>query len=626
MRIAEVKIDEIRNSVNILDIISNHVSLKKRGKNFIGLCPFHNEKTPSFTVSEDKQIFHCFGCHAGGDVFKFLMLFKNISFIEAVQEIAEQVGVKINFSNDSFSEEQTLQESYFEINVFAARYFSNNLLNSDDGEIARQYFKKRNIKPNTLKVFGLGYAKSDWSDLYSLLKENGFNLDKAAALGLIEKKSDGTFYDKFRERVIFPIFSANGRVIAFGGRILGSNPNTAKYLNSPESLIYSKRKSLYGLYHSKDEIRKLDKVILVEGYMDLISLFQSGIKNVVASSGTALTEEQVLMLSRYTRNIIVLFDADPAGQKAALRSIELLLKQDFEVKIVSLPEGEDPDSFIHKFGKEEFYEKIDTAKNFLEFQTEQFEKAGMLKEPDKQSKAIRELIKSIALVNDELKRNIFIKTISKKFGLREKLLESELEKYQSSVAEKEVRQQTNELVNAINSKNDYGETKQKEDSRISAFEREIISLMFEGSKEVLGIIFDHIMPEDFENVNVKEVAEIVYKHFRSGIYSPAAIIEKITNEKIKNYIIQLSLSNEAISKHWEEINNGEKIERDSIQYAEDLVRNYQIAKIDLQLEEKAKEIASINNDAEIIEKMKIIKELQIEKKKLGEVNGHSKKN
>lgn len=626
MRIAETKIDEIRNSVNIIDIISNYVSLKKRGRNFIGLCPFHNEKTPSFTVSEEKQIFHCFGCHAGGDIFKFLMSYKNISFVEAVQEIAEQVGVKLNISDDSVSMEQTIQESYYDINVFAAKYFSNNLLNADDGEIARQYFRKRNIKTSTMKIFGLGYAKPEWQELYLLLKENGFDLEKSSNLGLIEKKTDGTFYDKFRDRVIFPIFSANGRVIAFGGRILNSNPNTAKYLNSPESIIYSKRKSIYGLFHSKDEIRKLDKVILVEGYMDLISLYQNGIKNVVASSGTALTEEQVLLLSRFTRNIIVVYDADLAGQKASLRSIELLLKQNFEVKIATLPEGEDPDSFIHKNGKEDFIEKIDLAKNFLEFQTEYFEKEGMLQDPDKQAQAIRELIKSIALISDELKRNILIKTISKKFGLREKLLESELEKYQKSINEKEIRQQTNELRQAVQSGNNLSTTLIKGNSRISSFEREIISLMFEGSKEVLGIIFDHIMPDDFDNEDVKKVAEVVYNNFRNGIYSPAAIIEKLDNEEIKNYIIKLSLNNEAISKQWQVMNNGEKIERDSVRYAEDLVRNYQIAKIDIQLEETSKEIAMTNDDFEIIEKMKFIKELQAEKKKLGALNGQSKKN
>jgi len=623
MRIPEAKIDEIRNSVNILDVISNHVSLKKRGKNFIGLCPFHSEKTPSFTVSEDKQIFHCFGCHKGGDVFKFLMTYKNISYVEAVQEVAEQVGIKISLSNDSISEEQTIQELYYDINVFAARYFSNNLLLADDGEVARQYFKKRNIKQNTIKAFGLGYAKPDWQDLYLLLKENGFDIDKSAELGLIDKKADGGFYDKFRDRVIFPIFSANGRVIGFGGRVFEKKPNTAKYLNSPESIIYSKRKSLYGLYHSKDEIRRLDKAILVEGYMDLLSLFQSGVKNVVASSGTSLTEEQVTLLSRFTHNIIVLFDADAAGQNASMRSIEILLKQNFSVKVVSLPEGEDPDSFINKFGKDDFNEQINSAKNFLDFQAEQFERAGMLSDPDKAAVAIRELVKTIALIDDELKRNIFIKSISKKFGFREMLLESELEKHKNLLVEKEIRQNSGKLMESFNFPSSQ-EIKKISNDKVTSFEREIITLMFEGNKDVLGIIFDHIMPDDFANENVRFIAENVYQNFRKGIYSAASLIEKINNEQLKDYIIRLSLNQESISKHWQSMNNGEKIELDYVKYAEDLVRNYQIIKIDLQIEELTRDIAASNDESSMINKMKFINELQIEKKKLGDRNGQPK--
>ena len=402
MRIPEDKIEEIRNSVSIVDFISGYVQLRKRGKNFIGLCPFHQEKTPSFTVSEDKQIYHCFGCHAGGNVFKFLMDYKNISFIEAVEEIAKYAGITIK-AQQGYNSLQNKNEEFYEINLKAARYFSNNLFNDLEGQFARDYLLNRNIKQQTQKTFGLGYAKQSWTNFLSFAEKQSVDIEKCKILGLLDQKENGAYYDKFRGRVMFTIFSPNGRVIAFGGRILEKNENAAKYLNSPESLIYSKRKSLYGLFHSKDEIRKLDKAILVEGYMDLISLYQNGIKNVVASSGTSLTEEQIQLLSRYTKNIIVLFDADSAGQKASLRSIELLLKQDFDVKILSLQEGEDPDSFVNKFGKEAFNEQLLKAQNFLEYQTEQFEKSGMFKEPGKQTEAIRQLVKSASLVTDDLK-------------------------------------------------------------------------------------------------------------------------------------------------------------------------------------------------------------------------------
>ena len=432
MIIPEIKVEEIRSSTNIVDVISETVQLKKRGRNYIGLCPFHQEKTPSFVVSEEKQIFHCFGCHAGGNVFKFLMSYENISFVESVQELAKRVGINLEYEETAPVEEQSEQEVLYDINTVAAKFFSNNLLQNTRGDIARKYFEERKIKLQTQRSFGLGYSLPDWDTFVNYAVSNNIDLTKAAQLGLVDKKDTGGFYDKFRGRIIFPIFSPNGRVIAFGGRILEKTEYVAKYLNSPESTIYSKRKSLYGLSHSKDEIRKLDKAILVEGYLDLISLYQGGVKNVVASSGTALTEEQVQLLSRYTKNIVVFYDADTAGVKASLRSIELLVKKDFEVKIAELPEGEDPDSFIIKYGKQELEEVIKKALNFLEYQSLQFEKKGMFNDPSLQTDAIRELVLSASYVNDELKRSILLKSISKKFNLREKLLESELEKFINS--------------------------------------------------------------------------------------------------------------------------------------------------------------------------------------------------
>ncbi len=345
MNISERKIEEIRSAVNIVDVISDKVTLRKRGKNFLGLCPFHNEKTPSFTVSEDKQIYHCFGCHNGGNAFKFLMEYEKISFVEAVQELAQQAGINIEYNDEGAEERQSEQEILYDINSIVGRYFSDNLRLSDEGEIGRKYFEKRNIKDKTIREFGLGYSFASKDNLVNFLSAKKVDLEKALQLGLIGKANDGRLYDKFSGRIIFPIFSSHGRVIAFAGRILEKRDNAAKYLNSPESIIYYKGKILYGLSHAKDEIRKRNKAILVEGYMDLISLYQNGIKNVVAVSGTALTDDQVQLLSRYTKNVFLLFDADTAGIKASMRSIELLLKKDIEIKIISLPSGEDPDSY-----------------------------------------------------------------------------------------------------------------------------------------------------------------------------------------------------------------------------------------------------------------------------------------
>lgn len=428
MRIPESKIEEIRESIDIVDVISPYVQLRKRGKNFIGLCPFHSEKTPSFTVSDEKQIFHCFGCHTGGNVFKFLTEFHKISFVEAVQELAEQQGITIEFDKQEYTEQQSEQEVLYDINTEAAKYFLNNLLNDDEGEFARKYLQERNIKTQTLRSFGLGYALKGWENFINYAKSRNLNIDKCIQLGLIGKNSEGKLFDKLPGRLIFPIFSPNGRVVAFAGRVLGPKDSGAKYINSPESLIYVKGRILYGLSFAKDDIRRFDKAIIVEGYMDLISLYQSGIKNVVAVSGTALTDDQVQLLSRYTKNVVLLFDADVAGIKASMRSIEILLKRDMEVKIVSLPKGEDPDSYVNKYGKDEFEDLIKKAENFLEYESKYYESQGKFDDPATAAEAIRDLVKPVALIGDELKRNLLLRSIAQKFNLREKLLESELDK------------------------------------------------------------------------------------------------------------------------------------------------------------------------------------------------------
>lgn len=609
MKIPESKIEEIRHSADIVDIISGYVQLKKRGKNYIGLCPFHQEKTPSFTVSGDKQIFHCFGCHAGGNVFSFLMDFKSISFVEAVQEIAEHLGIQLTYDKAEESPEQTELENMYELNVFAARWFSDILLKSEQGEIAREYFKKRNIKPNTQKIFGLGFAPSGWDNFLTHAKENKIDLARAKALGLLDTRDDGGYYDKFRGRVIFPIFSPNGRVIAFGGRILENQENTAKYLNSPESLVYSKRKVLYGLFHSKEEIRKLDRAIVVEGYMDLISLYQNGVKNVVASSGTAFTEEQVQLLSRFTRNVILLFDADTAGQKASMRSIELLLKQDFDVKIASLPKGEDPDSFINNSGKEEFHNFINNARNFLEYQTWQFEAAGMFEDPAKQTEAIRELVKNASLISDELKRNITIKSISRKFNLREKLIETELNKLLQQKVEKEERNvPQRETAKENNGRNIL--------LKENPYEKSLIRLLLGGDLKIAGFIFDNIVPEEFINPRFREAALIVFENMKNGSVSPSLIIEKVEDPDLKKMIFDFAFSGEAISKKWDDLTIEGEIEKDSFKYAVDTVKNFRIYRIDEQIKLNNDRISKSADENEHLELFKVNKELLEEKKSI----------
>ena len=612
MRIPEHTIEEIRSSANIVDIISSYVALRKRGKNFIGLCPFHQEKTPSFTVSEEKQIFHCFGCHAGGNVYKFLMEYKSISFVEAVQEIAESVGITLNFEDDKVSSEQSELEEFFDINLTAAKYFSDNLLKSEHGEIARDYLSKRKIKTQTQKVFGVGFALNGWEHFVNYARDNQIDLDNAKLLGLIDSKEGGNYYDKFRGRIVFPIFSPNGRVIAFGGRVFQGEENIAKYLNSPESSIYLKRKSLYGLFHAKDEIRKLNKAILVEGYMDVIALWQHGIKNVVASSGTSLTDDQVRLLSRYTTNIVVIFDADEAGNKAAMRSIEILLKQDFEVKLLSLPKGEDPDSYVNNFGKDSFEELVNTAKNFLEFQTAQYESQGMFDNPTTEAEAIRELVKSAAFVNDELKRGLLVRSIARKFNLREKLLETELNKYleQNSKAAR-----PSQTVRTKNGK-PASQTLSESDKRLFPLEKELIELLFEGNEEIIGNIFDTIMPEDFTNKSLGNLAKVVHDAYLEGNYNTASLVEKIEDEKLKNYVLSITLGEYQISSNWDQRSSSGKIAKDPVKYSSDTIKKFQLLKIDAQIKKNNLKIENLGDAPEVINLMKANEELRNEKRQL----------
>jgi len=620
MRIPESKIEEIRSGANIVDVISEYVQLRKRGKNYIGLCPFHSEKTPSFTVSEEKQIYHCFGCHAGGNVFKFLMEFEKISFVESVQEIAEKLGITLEYDDEGGAERQSEQELLYEINTTVAKYFSENLLSDERGEIAREYFDKRQIKIQAMRAFGLGYSLPGRENLVNYLTEKKINIDKALALGLIGSYEDGRLYDKFSGRIIFPIFSPNGRVVAFAGRILDPDQKSAKYLNSPESLIYIKGRTLYGLSFAKDEIRKQDKAIIVEGYMDLISLYQSGIKNVVAVSGTALTEEQVQLLSRYTKNVVLLFDSDTAGIKASMRSIEILLKKDMDIKIASVPDGEDPDSYVNKYGKEKFEEIIQKSKNFLEYQSAQYESEGMFSDPAKMTQAIRDLVKPIAIINDELKRTVLLKNIAKKFNLREKLLEEELYKALNEINKNQVREQGRKSRTQREKENisvlSEGKATPINESSLRN-EKEIMELLFSGSREIIDYIFQHLTIDDFIVEIHKNLAEVVYESYNNDEnISLSALLDKIEKENENKYINELVSDKLSISDRWEDVSEATTDNKFSMKSVSDVVRKKRISVLDRLIRENFEKLQAEKDENKLREFMKTENELKNERNNL----------
>lgn len=414
-------IEEVRANNDIVDVVAEYVRLEKKGKDFFGLCPFHKEKTPSFSVAPQKQIFYCFGCGKGGNVIHFIMAIENLDFTEAVKLLADRARIQLPEGEGEAAEKIHLKKEILGINKEAARYFFR-CLYSEKGENARKYLKNRSISEQVAKKFGLGFAVEEWDGLYRHLRENGFNEKAIAQSGLVLKNKSGGYYDRFRGRLIFPIFDIRGNVIGFGGRVLDSS--LPKYINSPETVIYNKGKNLYALNFAKNADEK--RLVVVEGYMDVISLFQSGIINTVASLGTALTESQGRLLRKYAEEIIISYDADTAGQAATIRGLDLLSEMGCNVKVLIIPDGKDPDEFVRKNGGEAFKRLMDKAVSLVEY------KVRLLKgQVDTQSiegkiKFLNKAADLLARVENSVEREMYIKKIAREHGITEDSLYSEV--------------------------------------------------------------------------------------------------------------------------------------------------------------------------------------------------------
>ncbi|HNA94280.1 MAG TPA: DNA primase [Saprospiraceae bacterium] len=419
--ISQKSIDEIIDTARIEEVVGDFVTLKRRGTNLIGLCPFHNEKTPSFNVNPARNIFKCFGCGQGGDSVQFIMEHDGMSFTEALRYLAAKYKIEIEETKPS-AEQQILideTESLHIINQYAVGFYSDQLFNTDMGKsVGLSYFKQRGFLEETIKKFNLGYSPGERDAFTRNAVKAGYNPDLLKKLGLTTA-SDNDF---FRSRVIFPIHGLSGKISAFAGRTLSSEAFGPKYLNSPESAVYNKSKTLYGLFHAKQAIRKHDECLLVEGYTDVISLHQGGVENVVASSGTSLTVEQIRLIKRYTQNILIVYDGDPAGIKAAFRGIELILEEDLKVKIVLLPDKHDPDSFFKEVGHSGFTEFIENnKKDFVSFRISLA--ADEIKgDPVKKMGFIQEIVRTLAKIPHQLVRAEYIKEISEKYKIAEQLI------------------------------------------------------------------------------------------------------------------------------------------------------------------------------------------------------------
>jgi DNA primase len=443
-------IEEIKTKADIVELVSEYVTLKKAGRNFLGLCPFHKEKTPSFTVSRDKQMFYCFGCGEGGHVFTFLMKMSNMTFPEAARHLARKTGTVIPERAMTNQERQQygIREQINHINEAATEYFVRNLF-SPTGTGAREYLKKRGIKEDVVREFRLGYADDGWRTLRDYFNRKQVPLTVVSQAGLIVSKTegDGDFYDRFRGRLIFPIEDVAGRVIAFGGRIIASGE--PKYLNSPETPVFSKGKNLYGLNRAKENIRKSGYAILVEGYFDLIALCNVGISNVIATLGTALTREQVELLRHFTGHVVALFDPDEAGKKALERSLQLFLAGGLQAKAVVLPEKYDPDDYVRKFGGDSLREIITRAPSMVDYYIENI--VGKRATLEAKRDAVKEALAFVSNLDDAIERNLFLKRISEKIGIDEEVLQREARRTQtqSDSTPKEVQRKTDADVDRV---------------------------------------------------------------------------------------------------------------------------------------------------------------------------------
>jgi len=486
--IPEEIIEKIKDENDIVDIVSESVRLKRTGRNYLGLCPFHHEKTPSFTVSQDKQIYKCFGCGEAGNVITFLMKTKNLSFPEACEILAEKANIEITTNKNQQSTNST--KKLYDINVAAARFFFNNLRNN---KTIIGYLNKRGLSGKTIASFGLGYAMDNWTGLYDYLKSKNYSEIDILSLGLISKGKNGKYYDRFRNRVIFPVFNYRGKVIGFGGRVL--DESKPKYLNSPESIIFNKGTNLYGLnFAIKNNTTK--SLIMVEGYMDCIALHQAGITNVVASLGTALTVGQAKLMKKYADKVYIAYDSDAAGQIATLRGLDILVSEGFEVRIIKFPDGKDPDEFVKKHGGDSFKKLLENALPLAQYKIDRAKQKTNFKDEKSLSNFIKN-ISEMLIELDPVERNLYVKRISEDTGIDENAIYDLLN---------EKMQKNSKFKKNMNIKEKIGAKLYVEEPYVKA-ERTILNLML--NKVCLDYIISLLNVEDIIEESHKKIFEII---------------------------------------------------------------------------------------------------------------------
>lgn len=524
MRYSDELIDEIRNRNDIVDVISQYVVLKRSGRNFMGLCPFHKEKSPSFCVSPDKQIFHCFGCGVGGNAIHFISKIENVGFKESIEMLADRAGIELPTSdNTEDSKLSLLKSKVYEINKIAADFYHENLY-KPTAKMAQEYVKKRKLDNNTLKAFLIGYA-GNFDELYKLLKSKNYTEEEILASGLVNKNKDGKYIDRFRKRLMFPIQDIRGRVIAFGGRVL--DDSKPKYINSSENIVYSKGRHLYGLNVAKKY--DLKKIVIVEGYMDAISLHQRGIHNAVASLGTAMTEAQGRLLRNSSEQIIIGYDSDGAGQAATLRGLDILHNMGCDVRVLQIEGAKDPDEFVIKYGPERFEKQVEKSISLVEYKVKTYKNDLNLDNANDKIKFLREVAKVLSKVSSDIEKEVYASKISSEYKISKEAIYAEINKLQNKDSRGTKILEKSKL-----------KLEEKEDSnKIEQIDkREILTiyLLVNYPNESYERIRKNININDFKDNKSKSIVEKLYENFEKGNSNTSNIIDWFKDEEMVNYI------------------------------------------------------------------------------------------
>ena len=533
VRYSDELLDEIRRKNDIVDVISQYVVLKRKGRNYFGLCPFHNEKSPSFSVSPDKQIFKCFGCGVGGNAYQFLMKIENMSFRESLETLADRAGIKLpNSYNAEDEKREKLKSEIYKINQAAANFFHKTLYNPTS-KLAQQYIKSRRLDNKTLKAFLIGYADNG-NKLYTYLKEQGFRDEAMLASSLIGKSQDGRMYDKFRNRIMFPIQDIRNRFIAFGGRVL--DDSKPKYINSPENLVYSKGRNLFGLNVAKKDVSgPLDRILIVEGYMDVISLHQRGITNVVASLGTAMTDNQGRLLRKNAEQVILGYDADGAGQTAIVRGMDILKNMGIDTRVLQISGAKDPDEFVVKYGVDRFKKHMDNAISVVEYKIKNLLKNLNLENTNDKIKFLNQLSKILAEVDNTMEREVYIDKTSKAYNISKEAIYAEVNKLI-------YKNQSNPSIIESQVPHEQPSTEVKIDEKSFEREKMIIYLLVNHPKESYERIKKIVNIELIKDERNVEIIKKIFEKYQEKI-EPESVTDWFQNQEIINYLSGIIIDN-----------------------------------------------------------------------------------